>query len=366
MNGKGARPLLFTLLCAYPASRACADGSYDKYRTEFRCNLKDLPSRPRVLLVGENHAGRASIAYKRIASRVASTGRAHVGFEAGAAAYYPGSAPQIARDFEEPNTESSRFYGLDSPFAHGLILTYVMSDGENSTYSDMAAAGHFLRKNEYFKWSFDAAKEKGLRRGDERRVGEFLDREAAMDADTARPDAYRAIDQDPDAFREVMKKVNERYVALANSQYLPALGIDKKLQPYGPNGRIKFNRDGTMDGDETTKRIVDDVRDRDMAIQIQDMYCAAARENKPVIAVVGLAHVRGIRQILETASGKTISVETFDTLNLRSTERALDATVDALPPGVTTPRPLEERTRRLELPRDFDPDRRSNTRRPSR
>jgi pheromone shutdown protein TraB len=91
-------------------------------------------------------------------------------------------------------------------------------------------------------------------------------------------------------------KVNARYVALADQEFLDDMGLSKELFPVpervqGDDVESQLKMEKALRSLET---IIVPLRDRDMADGIADIYCRAADEGRNLVVSLGGGHYDGI------------------------------------------------------------------------
>lgn len=279
----------------------------------FPCDLSAAAAPPPILLVGENHCAPSSRAFKRRLAADAAAGAVYGGSEVALEhAFYPDRADDAFSELGAARTEASRFYGLESPFAHGLAVSYLAEGGPYTDCHNAGATGlmkryaYYLRHNSYLAYAWEKAEgaHGGYAGTPQESMARWLDRAAAAAAGYER-EVDRFTKFDFEAFYALERDINEQYVALANDRYLPELGFRLSLHPL---------RGGFVDGllaAYSFDAVILEVRNRDMARAAMGLYCAAAKEGKPLVAVMGAAHVAGIEALLREAGGGVVPIRSL-------------------------------------------------------
>lgn len=295
VSAEGARPVL-------PSGRA-------------RCDLSRLERLPPLLLIGENHCSAHSTRVKAAMARLGAEGRLYAAFEVGDDfAAYPWEAERLHRSLGVARAPGSRIYGVESPFAHGLVLTYLGASGRYPNCSPqprlraLEKLAAYTRINPYLERAWR-----------ETRVAASADPAAAPAAAAlaralSEPDGVspRAEPAELEALPLLARRLNQAYVELANREFLPAMGLQDEL-PATPSGQDLLGWYAALEVEDV---LVVDLRDRDMADAIAAVYCAAASEDRAVVASVGAAHLPGIGKDLAAWSAGRIPLEKAWSANL--------------------------------------------------
>ncbi|MFA6092007.1 MAG: hypothetical protein WCU88_05235 [Elusimicrobiota bacterium] len=276
----------------------------------FHCDLGKFQKLPALLLIGENHCSKSSVKVKAEMAARGAKGEIFAAFEvAGLRAVYPWTSDFLFTDFKVARTEQSRLFGIESPFAHGISISYIYASGGGATCeqnSPSAAFSRFvlyLRNNPFLQRSWEEVRAVPPT-PDDRSSGitELSDKiERARTAPGAEVQAIVESFHEDDVkdFQKILARVNARYVAMANETYLPDLGITKKLRPY-PDVIWR----------DSMENILIPVRNRDMFDNIADIYCRAAEEGKNLAISMGSAHLPGVEGYLRQWSQDRIPLRT--------------------------------------------------------
>lgn len=280
------------------------------------CRLESLTRLPKLLLIGENHCSPHSDAVKAAAARLGAQGRLFTALEVGVnRAAYPWDGERLHRDFAVTRTPASRLYGIESPFAHGLAISYIYAIGRgHSCLQDKRTPPEkfvdYARINPHLRHAWDEARAADAEPFD---AGE-TELARRIDAALAGTSGFVARPEDERAFVSLARRVNARYAAAANSRDREDMGRDKPLSatPLRNPSSVAdlggaLNWSEALDDKEYT---VLALRDRDLGENIADVYCAAAAEGRHVAASVGDDHLPGITALLAAWSGGRLPLET--------------------------------------------------------
>jgi len=273
-----------------------------------RCDLSRLERLPPLLLVGENHCSAHSTRVKAAMARHGASGRLYSAFEVGNDfAAYPWEVERLHRSFGAARAPGSRIYGVESPFAHGLVLTYLYAQGRfpscspESRLRALEKLVAYTRINPYMERAWLSARAAAFSEPTAAPAAAALGRALAAPEGIV-PQAEPA---ELEALPLLARRLNQAYVELANREFLPAMGLQDKL-PATPSGLNVLGWSAAFDVEDT---LIVDLRDRDMADAIAAVYCAAAAEGRAAVASVGAAHLPGISKNLEAWSGGLIPLE---------------------------------------------------------
>ncbi|MFA6092006.1 MAG: hypothetical protein WCU88_05230 [Elusimicrobiota bacterium] len=285
------------------------------------CDLGKFQRLPALLLIGENHCRDSSTKVKDEMTALGAEGKIFAAFEAAdMRVVYPWNADLLYADFGAARTERSRIFGIDSPFAHGLAISYGYASGTASICAKDPHKDSFarfikaLRNNPYLQRSWEEVRDAPLSAEDSGLAGLL---NAIEEARTSSEDISRAASQPLSeegypSFLRIAARVNARYVAMANERYLPDLGLTDRLTPYpeirGPWALRKILPDWSFAQADDAKITVP-VRNRDMFDNIADIYCLAAAEGKNMAVSMGADHVPGVEGYLRRWSGDAIPLK---------------------------------------------------------
>ena len=292
----------------------------------FPCRFDALPSRPPIVLIGENHCDDGSRAVKRQAWKLAAAGALAVGQEG----LYPGDENVLFADAGLTPTPSSALFGIEQPFSHGLVLSYFAGESgkvcevtdDDAEYSAVAGISRNQALRYAWKLALDDQGGRDLLRTSH--AARLLDHGARGFPVTR--EQFKALSpQDFDELLRLMRVVNNFYVKAANEE-LDALGLQQPLTPLP----IELHKpplpqeQAQLDAAErSVDPVILPVRNRMMSANLESAYCAAASTGRALVAVVGSAHLPGMMAILARDSGGQVSLSTLD--SERDAQRAMDA-----------------------------------------
>jgi len=273
----------------------------------FPCDLRRFQRLPKLLLIGENHCDRGSKAVKEAAVRSAGEGTFFTGLEAAENhALYQNNAEAALEAYGLEADADSRVFGIESALPHGLIGTYFYAEGKGGgSWCEEPAWRRILlhfftmvQDNPFLRYSWDKAyaDAEGYAGSRLREVAgriQAILQEPGYDPSAA---AGSFSKKDSELFQELALSLNSAYVDLVNEKYLARLGLSEPA----PKARDGITSIDIFYG--KLAKVLIDIRDRDMAKAVEGLYCYAASEGKNVAAIVGAAHVPGIRAHLERDS----------------------------------------------------------------
>lgn len=258
------------------------------------CDLGAFARLPTLLLIGESHGSLHSLRVKKSAVDLAADGRLFVALEAGGTmAAYPWMVDQLHSSLGSVRTDKSRLFGIESPFPHGLFMTYlVAAEAASRPMAALDMLRGLLHYNHYALRCWDDVLAGPLQ-------GDALSLARGIDKSLQRAAGAPLLDStSEDSLSLLARRLNARYVALANERYRSEL--DGRLFAAAED-RGSDRQTRALSGDAGF--LVKAVRDRDLAENIIDVYCAAAQEGRHAAASVGSAHVPGVRKLLVEWSG---------------------------------------------------------------
>ena len=267
---------------------------------EFPCRIEALPYRPVLAFLGENHYNEFSAAVKEAAARGAAAGAYYAALEVGTdqrpLAAGP-ATPLVAGLGFAP--EGARLYGLEASPATAFVglwrQTSSRSDRPDVWNAEKAAEIlDSIRESPGVRGAFLAILDRVRDKGAQRLIRQAAAGEPLLalpaEAETA---ALReaAVQARISALRIIKQRYNE-----------PA--VDEIVARLGQEADPAALRDALMI----------DIRDRDYALLVASLYCAAAGEGRNLAVVVGRSHVKGMSQILSRWSGGAIATREFATM----------------------------------------------------
>jgi pheromone shutdown protein TraB len=118
-------------------------------------------------------------------------------------------------------------------------------------------------------------------------------------------------------------------VALANEKFLPAMGLTGRLSPYSDDN-LFTSLQNRRSFESSKEAVTVDVRDKALADNIADVYCAAAGEGMNLVVSIGDAHLPGVEALLKEWSRGRIPLEVERSYepspeNRESVQESLDA-----------------------------------------
>ena len=258
----------------------------------FQCAIPPGRTLPEIVLIGEDHCSEASARVMFAFARAASDRRLILGLEN----VYSGGEGDLFND-RLPYRPDHEIFGIDDGLLHGLAGAYLFGLMERGCRGDdrhtVASAAGMLRRNPRMRsawWRLiqeDPAVASWpdaqlLHRGAQ---GEDIRAEDVGPVDAARRDRVGLI----------LRKLHAKFVEDAAS--------------VGPQWRVSALPEDLSDeaavrrARESFESVVIDARNHVMVNNLMGLYCRAAREGKPIVAVVGYMHLEGMKRLLDQESG---------------------------------------------------------------
>ncbi|MFA6030199.1 MAG: hypothetical protein WC969_10120 [Elusimicrobiota bacterium] len=296
---------LLLAAAASPASALWIDYPV-KESGRAHCSADELRRPPPLYLIGECHKAQSSKKVRQALAQESAAGRLYAGLESGGTkAVMPWDLRETHAAYGVPYGESSRLYGVDSPFAYALVRSYTLigffqddrpQERDRSQWgSEFSAYCRGLKGNPYAKRAWEDARA-ALGAGAPPFLSSGLERCEDWPKEAENIPASTLL-----AFASAN---NAAFVALANEKFLPAMGLSSPLAPYEENLVFSFLYRKSMSRSAAT--VLSSLRDRDMGDNAIDLYCRAAAEGKPLAVSVGAEHLSGIEDRLRAWAGERI------------------------------------------------------------
>ncbi|MFA6092304.1 MAG: hypothetical protein WCU88_01970 [Elusimicrobiota bacterium] len=343
----------FAALILLPAGTPLAARELVRPSGRQHCDTRNLKNLPQILLIGEIHSGffgpLDAIANLKSDMVFNATERnIYAAFETGdsdiTSMHYPWENKDAAEYYAMKKLPSAENISIiDSPLPYGLNISYRAAGG-SASFPDIAL---LLRDNPYVRKAWEDVKQQnnGFSGTDLEPFARILDSaymktsffdlrkqwlETLIKAEKSSPPTEFELNNEHETLRDIgwkspLKKylpnhdVSGRYllflagkiytqlVALTNESFLPALGLTQELIPIDAFREI--SKHDLSRASEDNRLLMIQVRDRDMADSLADIYCAAADDNgKNVVAMIGGGHIPGVLERLREWSDNRIQI----------------------------------------------------------